>query len=208
MKKNRTLSLALATTLISSGVFAGSLDFANLEPYEQAKKFQQMDEQGKTKAKRGLQELAKESPANYQASEASLVNALATTYPDFKDAYWNKVDVYEGTTVFKRNMLIDVDAVNYHDGSKENMPYVNRLAMLEGVAPVGPDGKQVELCRIVESKNASYFEMASTDVRPILSLLESDMDIQTACLSKELAANYWKARHGDFFDKYGDTPHK
>lgn len=185
MKQKTIYSAALAIMMASFGSMAGTVNLESLSNSE-------------------LHKLADTSPELTQEIELTLINRTQSKNPALDADYWSQSSTYEGAVVFKRNALIDTDMINLHGTGKGNKPYVNRHALRSGLAPAGPDSKPVQVCRFIKVKSASYYEMAYTDVEPMLSATGSKMSREEACLTPNLAKAYWTYRYHDLIDEQGD----
>ncbi|WP_425263734.1 hypothetical protein [Vibrio owensii] len=195
---------ALAVSFLSTSAFANVSDFNSLKPAEQFHSYKEMSNDEKDAIKIKLHSLATSNPELTRQVEATLINIMTVDNEQLRNAYWSNQLGYEGTVVHQRNELINTDRVNVIGTSKDNKPYINRHALLEGIAPIGLDGKPVEVCRLIQTKSAAYFEMSFSDVQDFLNDSKSPMSKEESCLTKNLSSNYWKARYSTLIDKDGD----
>lgn len=76
--------------------------------------------------------------------------------------------------------------------------------MKSGIAPIGPDGLPVLLCRLFSDLDTPYFEMAYTDASAFINESHSGLNVGNACIVGEQASAYWKDRVTDFVTEKGD----
>lgn len=133
---------------------------------------------------------------------------------------WNNSRRISGVKqiVYQQDGLVNLERVQYlHGGypttqvsgytiaSIENparaIPKTSERLLSEGMAPVGPDNKPVSVCRLGPSSQAPYVELSESQK---ISYSKNTGMSFSSCLSGSIASAYWKARYGDFVDKYHD----
>lgn len=136
--------------------------------------------------------------------------------------YWNKKSEWNGNVVYQNNSLFDMERfetispklqsynrgiVDYTSSSiiSSGIDFENSVTkMMHGKAAVGPDNKEIVLCRMVNAVNAPYFEMSKTDFDVVYGLTGSRTPQGILCLRSLFASSYWKQRKADFIDYAGD----
>jgi hypothetical protein len=75
------------------------------------------------------------------------------------------------------------------------------LRMKDGLAPIGPDGKPILLCRMFNTPKSSFFEITETESGKFIAMTNSGMSKQDACISYSSAnSKYWKLRLKTLYD--------
>lgn len=94
-----------------------------------------------------------------------------------------------------------------HDPKNIQIKYSNSLSstrMRNGIPAIGSDGQAVQLCRLINDSNATFFEVSKTNSYNFVKYSGSGMSMQDACISYPGTLNrYWKKRYLDFFDNNG-----
>lgn len=120
--------------------------------------------------------------------------------------------------VYQQDGLISLERVAYrYDGYPTRMingyevadttlparaiPKTSERLMAEGLAPIGPDNKPIDACRIGLSSQAPFVELGEQQKASFTA--RTGMAFVT-CLNGNNARAYWKARYSDFVDKYHD----
>ena len=80
---------------------------------------------------------------------------LATPKPNVIGKSWSKTLVFAATTVFQRDNLFDPTA-------KDKSGRTNLARMGKGLAPLGKDGKSVNLHHLIQSEKGSIAEVSDT----------------------------------------------
>jgi hypothetical protein len=80
---------------------------------------------------------------------------LAATKPSVNGKSWSKTVVFEATTVFQRDDLFDPSA-------KDKSGRTNLARMNKGLAPLGKDGKSVNLHHLIQSEKGSIAEVSDS----------------------------------------------
>ncbi len=129
-------------------------------------------------------------------------------------AGWESTNRYAGTLTHENDDLIELDrfglgVVDFatvqarstvqYDLSGDTRRIVgqklSRTMMREGLAPIGPDGHLVVLCRLNKSPYASFFELKESQVDRFLAFSGSKMSREQACLKHpDVPAHYWQSR--------------
>lgn len=159
-----------------------------------------------------------------KASDKSyfMVYLLKQKFPKAK-TYWEDSKEWNGLSVSLSNGLIDPETVPFgHSDMKERKgqrttyleatPFIesasfamtNRHRMRSGLPAIGPDNRQMVLCRLLQDRDATYYEMAQSDAVNLITETQSGMNLDQACLSQSLTKSYWKNRATDFETKYGE----
>lgn len=114
---------------------------------------------------------------------------------DAERQYWTKTTDFQGTRVYQRDDLIDPARVDQTGRTSAER-------MSQGLAPVGPDGKAIELHHTIQTSDSPLAEVTNTfhtanrnviHINP--SSIPSGIDRQAF---RQLRQAYWKARGGDF----------
>lgn len=157
-----------------------------------------------------------ESVADYREAEGNLIRLIARAYPRMGN-YWNNSYQHRDVQVVQSSNLIDLNRVYFNkfemgayqtdEGSfysalpehhaTESMAYNSQERMAMGLAPIGPDGTPIILCRLNDDPRASYFEMSQREGVRLLNALSTGMSLNRACLTDEIFGDYWKVRLKD-----------
>ena len=79
------------------------------------------------------------------------------------------------------------------------IPETSLLRMIKGKPAVGPDGKNILICRLVHFTDAPYYEMAYSDAISLVSSHKTNMTLSQACISSTKHMSiYWRHRANDF----------
>jgi A nuclease of the HNH/ENDO VII superfamily with conserved LHH len=78
---------------------------------------------------------------------------LARAVPERK--FWKDISHFEGTKVYRRNDLIDPAKV-------DKVGRTNLERMADGLAPIGPDGKSVNLHHMIQTQDGPIAELTAT----------------------------------------------
>ena len=114
----------------------------------------------------------------------------------FKPEYWTKEIEFNGNKVYQRNDLIDPNVVRM-DGKGTNLE-----AMKRGLAPIGPDGKPINLHHLIQTEAGGISEVTQTfhqiykkalHINP--SSIESGINRGNFKVWRE---EYWRNRAKDF----------
>lgn len=115
---------------------------------------------------------------------------------DFK--YWNKTTEFNGTKVYQRDDLIDPNLT-------DNLGRTNLERMKQGLAPIGPDGKSINLHHTIQTNDSPVAEVIQTFHKDSHSIIHINPNtipsgINRAEFDKWRKA-YWKNRANDFIDQ-------
>ena len=66
--------------------------------------------------------------------------------------------------------------------------------MKAGLPGVGPDGKPVQLCRLIRDRQASYYELSYSEAHAVLHDVEWPASFDEACLPAAATSEYWQQR--------------
>ncbi len=165
-----------------------------------------------------------ESQQEYGSRWAEVgLNLLRWSQPD-KTYEWKAAAMVQpgNTLAYQQDSLIDLErAQAYHLRYPETSGTVHAVAMADtskgqyqviatsqrrmamGLAPVGPDNADVQLCKLGRSSTAPYIEMSETQKRVFTETTGLDFSL---CLSGYSAQAYWQQRFKDFVrDDYTHT---
>lgn len=151
-----------------------------------------------------------ETAEEYIEAEQELVSIVKAVYPNM-GSYWNNITEFNGVRVIQADGLIDLNRVYLHpfemgarlnehggflsadpkDKATESQAYNSLERMQKGLAPVGPDGQGIMLCRLNDDPRASYFEMDRHLSWRLLNAIKSGMTTERACLTDEIFGDYW-----------------
>ncbi|MCC6553513.1 MAG: type VI secretion system tip protein VgrG [Polyangiaceae bacterium] len=132
---------------------------------------------------------------------AALQKHLAAVAKEMKgksgvtDRKWGRSKVVGGRKVFQRDDLIDPDA-------RDKSGRTNLQRMKRGLAPLGPDGKSVNLHHLIQSESGSIAEISGSfhkDYHKVIHI--NPPTIPSGIDRKKFRAwrrDYWKERAGDF----------
>lgn len=169
-----------------------------------------------------LQKFAKNSQeykVGQQISE-ELIFLSEEFYPE-ETPSWDEFIEWERVRVYKDNSIIDLQRSDYHlpmyrtvlfegvemvDANPDSAVIptfgTSNDRMKSGLAPIGEDGQAIRLCRVVSHNTAPLYEMNAMKSADLLSMLESNMLHDEACLSEAGSSSYWLMRYRDFYDEY------
>lgn len=134
--------------------------------------------------------------------------------------YWDEQVSTKGILINQANSIFDLERIKYSKpeyATKEigdtgysiyeqqnpiftnEIPSTSRHRMMKGMPGIGPDGKDIVICRLLHSSHAPYYEMAYTDAERLLKKMDSDMSFSQSCIfSTKHMARYWQYRVEDF----------
>jgi type VI secretion system secreted protein VgrG len=105
--------------------------------------------------RQGLEDAgANEDVSGFNKTLAAL-GKLANEKPSAGGKRWARSVKFEGVNVFQRDDLFDPDA-------RDKRGRTNRSRMAQGLAPIGKDGKSVNLHHLIQSEKGSIAEVADT----------------------------------------------
>lgn len=138
-------------------------------------------------------------------------------------SYWDEKVSMKGIIINQANSLFNLERIKYSTpeyATKEvgntgyhiyeqqspiftkELPETSRLRMAKGKPAIGPDGKDIVVCRFLHSTDAPYYEMTYTDAENLLSKMNSNMSFSQSCIfSSRHMAKYWQYRVEDFKSK-------
>jgi hypothetical protein len=209
--KKTLLTVALLMTSSFSHASIGDRDYFYNQPHQNRAVNQLESTRGQ------LEGSKKSSPEMYERFLKQL---------EQKDSrfinYWNKKSEWNGNVVYQNNSLFDMERfetispklqsynrgiVDYTSSSiiSSGIDFENSVTkMMHGKPAIGPDNKEIVLCRMVNAANAPYFEMSKTDFDVVYGLAGSRTPQGVLCLRSLFASSYWKQRKADFIDYAGD----
>ncbi|TSB48632.1 hypothetical protein FN960_03140 [Alkalicoccobacillus porphyridii] len=127
------------------------------------------------------------------ANQANLRKVEAKAgYPNI---YWNKVATFNGVKVYQRNDLIDPNL-------KDARGRTNIERMSKGLAPLGPDGKSINLHHTIQKHDGSIAEVTHTFHKTNSSIIHINPNTIPSGIDRKdfnkWRASYWKSRKNDF----------
>lgn len=147
------------------------------------------------------------------------LNLLRWSNPD-RQYDWKSSRRIEGVPqlVYQQDSLINLERVEYrYDGYPTKVisgyqvadtsrparaiPKTSERLLAEGLAPIGPDNRAINACRIGISSQAPYVEVSEAQKAEYTKVTGLPF---VTCLTGSTANAYWKARYSDFIDKYHD----
>lgn len=150
----------------------------------------------------GLLSLAAMAPIGGQAATAAKFGRKALKYSDEAVGttkgirkYWNKSSDFRGTKVYQRDDLINPKMVDA--GGRTNLD-----RMKKGLAPIGPDGKSINLHHTLQSEAGPLAEMTGTFHTTNSSVIHINPKSIPSGINRSsfntFRSNYWKNRANDF----------
>jgi len=77
-----------------------------------------------------------------------------------------------------------------------NDTFLSKTLMRQGYPAIGPDGKEIQLCRLFNNKNATFYEISSSTVKTFIEASHSKMTVNEACIQYPGALkSYWEKRY-------------
>jgi hypothetical protein len=154
------------------------------------------------------------------ADIATQIDSFAMTYLKHDNArmveYWQESVDFNGMRIYQNDSLFDLERINIpmlsehlnkslpnKDSTRDN-PMTSLHRMTLGLPAVGPDNKNIVICRITYDSKAAYYEMSRTDAVETLIYLNTGMSFGEACLNHKFMKGYWLQRKGHFVDAQGD----
>jgi hypothetical protein len=194
------------------------LDKASKNKYSDiVTKYHKADKELKRKMRYALYESSKH---NSDANIAANIDSLAVTYLKHDNArmveYWTESVTFNNMLIYQNDSLIDLERINIpmmaehvssslpNKDAARDSPMTSLARMMYGWPAVGPDNKNIVVCRMTYSDNAAYYEMSRTDAVSTLTYMNSGMSFNEACLNHEFMKSYWVQRKAHFVDKSGD----
>lgn len=135
-------------------------------------------------------------------------------------SYWDNKVSMKGMIINQSDTIFDMERIKYSSPEyatkslgyndlgiyeQENPIYTNEIPatskhrMREGLPPVGPDGKDILVCRFLYLTEAPYYEMTYSDAERLIPKLNSNMTLSQACISSSVhMSTYWNHRVNDF----------
>lgn len=125
---------------------------------------------------------------------------------------------YAGMTVYKKDSLFDMERLRFENPEfeikkksnmlnsynpifEEEIPQTTLHRMSMGLPGIGPDNKNILVCRFFSLEGASYFEISTSDAERMLNYTQSKSTIDEACLiSNEYTYPYWEKRLSEMND--------
>ncbi|MCP1674182.1 hypothetical protein J2T57_001284 [Natronocella acetinitrilica] len=146
----------------------------------------------------------------------------AQIYPSLAGRFDREAAV-DAARIYQHHDLIEHERINIGESTFAERESLHRLIVKEGApnpdlagtlgrsiermrlgeAPIGRDGKPLELCRISRFENAAYLEMTSSEAHLLTRELAAFETLDSACLRGETQSRYWQSRRGDFVGPRG-----
>lgn len=153
------------------------------------------------------------SVSEYDESEGNLIRLIGKAYPGMA-SYWVDAIYFNDVRIIQSDKIIDLARVHikpFEMGAKQTengffystdeadhaTPVTaenSHERMKKGLAPIGPDGLPILLCRLNDDPRGSYFEVTHREAVRLLNALSSGMSLERACLTDEIFGDYWKSR--------------
>lgn len=169
-----------------------------------------------------------DNPQDVSRANELLINVTSMLFPQFA-GYWDNVAMWQNIPIYQNHDLYDMDRISLpkrmefpktkisfiDDGNSYAMvngnmnglshsPYGRSETLMKNGHPgIGTDGEPVQICRLIQSKNAPYVELSYSDARSLYPIIGKGNQA-TDCLTQSLTHDYWQARRADFFNNFGD----
>ena len=108
---------------------------------------------------------------------------------------WNNKVEYNGTIVYQRNDIIDPNKV-------DKMGRTNVERMEQGLAPLGPDGKSINLHHMTQTNESAIVEVTQTFHQENKCIIHINPNIIPSGIDRNTfnswRKSYWKNRANDF----------
>ena len=108
---------------------------------------------------------------------------------------WNKSKPFQNNKVFQRDDLINPKLVDSRGRS-------NVERMKKGLAPIGPDGKSINLHHLTQKHDGSIAEMTQTFHQKNTSTIHINLNTIPSGIDRpafnKWRTDYWKSRANDF----------
>ena len=109
---------------------------------------------------------------------------------------WTGHSNIDGVDVYKNDELIDIDIMDYN--GKTNLERIE-----DGLSPIGPDGKSVELHHWDQTSDSAIYEIESSFHKEAYSDLHINIGGSDSLIDRNEFGNfrrdYWKSRAADFY---------
>lgn len=127
-----------------------------------------------------------QDPLNHRLALILLEKGLESQgYPN---EFWNNTLEWNGNTVYFNNNNFDINMLNLA------IKDVNNLGMSKGFSPVGHDGKQIHVCRLLRGSKEFWVEVPSNQLNNYWKTLMIRDDDYGLCWNPLVATEYWKER--------------
>lgn len=149
----------------------------------------------------------------------SLTDVLKNSYPRL-NSYWEDRVSMNGMIINQSDSIFDLERIKYSSpeySSKRlgntglniyeqqkpiytnEIPETSQYRMRKGNPAVGPDGKNILICRLTHFSDAPYYEMTHSDAQRFIFASKTDMSLSQSCItSSKHMSIYWKHRVNDF----------
>lgn len=145
--------------------------------------------------------------------ESGIISLMSTKY--ILEGKWEDSSIEIGNRVMKNDSLIDLerpsvgsvyfsttkgkyfDLIDYDSETYDVIDtFLSSTLMRNGYPAVGPDAKPIMLCRLIDSKYSSLYEVSSLESSSFVNNSGSKMTIENACVTYPGTEHrYWKARY-------------
>ncbi len=119
-----------------------------------------------------------------------LAQASFLAYPDARKFWTNKVE-FKGNKVYQRNDLIDIKL-------KDGRNRTNLERMKKGLAPIGPDGKPLNLHHMTQRHNGPIAEVSQTFHQKNSRIIHINPSTTQSGIDRDVfnkwRSNYWQER--------------
>ena len=115
---------------------------------------------------------------------------------DTKNKYWNKKAKYDGSTIYQRDDLIDINLIDKRGRT-------NLQRMKKGIAPLDKDGNSINLHHLIQMNEGTLAEVSASLHSSKTGILHINGNkIQSGINRKEFAnytKRYWRRIAKDFY---------
>jgi len=147
--------------------------------------------------------------ANTASATFNTAEATTKTADNAKIAtnskYWTEATVYNGKKVYQRNDLFDPNQMSTWERNGETITGTNIERMAAGNAPIGYDGKSIEIHHLTQRDNSSLVELSSTFHKKNSSTIHinAGTNLPSGISRSQFDSwreSYWKNRALDFMN--------
>ncbi|WP_024410739.1 HNH/ENDO VII family nuclease [Streptococcus suis] len=138
------------------------------------------------------------------AKKTEVQSAPKTDYSQNRK-YWKNDVVFEGNKVYQRDDLIDPNIISsWKDKTGSTITGTNIERMASGKAPIGPDGKPIELHHTTQRQTSSIAETTYTFHKDNSKIIHINPNKIPSGINRnefgKWRGNYWQHRVKDFID--------
>ena len=116
--------------------------------------------------------------------------------------YWKKSVEFEGNKVYQRNDLFDPNQVSSWKVGKKTITGTNIERMAAGHAPIGYDGKSINLHHLLQTPDGPIVEVSNSFHKNYFSIIHMNTGTSPSLIDRnefnKWARNYWMNRALDF----------